>query len=245
MFSLLGGPALSQFRLDKLLAELRLLDSRVTAIASRFIHFVACRASPNEQEMARLARLLRYGPTPAAAAAPRPRIGAPQELTVTPRAGTVSPWSSKATDIAQVCGLGFVERLERGTAYSLDVAAPLGAGDLQRLAAIFHDRMTESIWFEEPDLAALFGAAAPRPLRIVSLGADGRAALERANRDWGLALSGDEIDYLLAAFGQLRRDPTDAELMMFTRPIPSTAATKFSMPNSRSTAPRCPGRCST
>ncbi len=216
MFSLLGGPALSQFRLDKLLAELRMIEPRVTAISSRFIHFVRSARLPDGQQMAQLARLLRYGPMTEEATAPR-QGPAPAELTVTPRAGTVSPWSSKATDIAQVCGLGFVQRLERGTVYFLDAAVPLSAADLQPLSALLHDRMTESIWFERPDLTALFGVAAARPLRIVALSGEGRAALVRANHDWGLALSDQEIDYLVAAFAQLQRDPSDAELMMFAQ----------------------------
>src|SRR5271165_630504 len=217
MFSLLGGPALSQFRLDKLLAELKMIEPRVTSISSRFIHFVRSARLPDGQQMAQLARLLRYGPTIEEATAPRQGAAPPIELTVTPRAGTVSPWSSKATDIAQVCGLGFVQRLERGTAYYLDAAVPLSAADLHPLSALLHDRMTESIWFEKPDLTALFGVAAARPLRIVALSGEGRAALVRANHDWGLALSDPEIDYLVAAFAQLQRDPTDAELMMFAQ----------------------------
>jgi len=215
MFSLLGGPALSQFRLDKLLTQLQALDPRVRAISSRFIHFVADATSPNEHEMALLKRLLQYGPSSIETG--RPGVAAAHELTVTPRAGTVSPWSSKASDIAQVCGLGFVQRLERGTVYFLEAAAPLGSADLHRLGALLHDRMTESIWFEEPDLTALFGAAPARPLRVVCVRGDGRAALERANRDWGLALSDQEIEYLVAAFGRMNRDPTDAELMMFAQ----------------------------
>jgi len=217
MFSLLGGPALSRFRLDKLLTELQALDSRVTAIASRFIHFVAVTAAPDSREMALLARLLRYGPAAPEAATPTQALGSTTELTVAPRAGTVSPWSSKATDITRVCGLRFVERLERGTVYFLDSTAPLESAVLSRLGAVLHDRMTESVWVGRPDLAALFGAAAARPLRVVGLSHDGRAALERANRDWGLALSEEEIEYLVAAFGRLRRDPTDAELMMFAQ----------------------------
>jgi phosphoribosylformylglycinamidine synthase len=216
MFSLLGGPALSQFRLDKLLAELCVIEPRVTGVAARFVHFAATTGSPAEREMRQLARLLRYGPTPPESAR-QASGGNAHQLTVTPRAGTVSPWSSKATDIAKVCGLGFIERLERGTVFFLDAAVPLASADLHPLGALLHDRMTESIWFEPPDLQALFGAAPARPLRVVSLQGEGRAALARANRDWGLALSEEEIDYLVAAFGELRRDPTDAELMMFAQ----------------------------
>jgi phosphoribosylformylglycinamidine synthase len=130
----------------------------------------------------------------------------------------VSPWSSKATDIAHVCGLTGIRRLERGTLYFIDADAALSPAELLRLGTLLHDRMTESVWAGEgvePD--GLFHAAAARPLRSVALGADGHGALARANTDWGLALSVDEIDYLVTAFGRLGRDPTDVELMMFAQ----------------------------
>jgi len=136
---------------------------------------------------------------------------------VTPRLGTVSAWSSKATDIAHVCGLATVTRLERGTTYILRCTEPLSGAELGRLAPLLHDRMTESIWTDEPLPAALFTPAAARPLRTVALGGAGVAALGRANTEWGLALSADEIDYLVGAFRSLGRDPTDAELMMFAQ----------------------------
>src|ERR1019366_3272302 len=126
-------------------------------------------------------------------------------------------WSSKATDIAHVCGLVGVRRLERGTLYFIDAAAALGTEELRDLGALLHDRMTESLMLDTQDPAGLFQAAEPRPLRSVSLGADGQAALERANADWGLALSSEEIDYLVRAFGALGRDPSDVELMMFAQ----------------------------
>jgi len=153
---------------------------------------------------------LTYGPRPHAQA----ERG--QQLLVTPRLGTVSPWSSKATDIARVCGLVDVRRVERGTLYFLQASAPLGNEELESLGALLHDRMTDSLWIDnlEPDL---FGKAAPRPLRVVALGSDGAEALARANVEWGLALSADEIDYLVRAFNQLGRDPTDVELMMFAQ----------------------------
>jgi phosphoribosylformylglycinamidine synthase len=212
MLRVLGAPALSQFRLDKLLSMLQLLDARVSAVASRYIHFVDCRDEPTESERELLARLLAYGPRPPL----HPERGLP--LLVTPRTGTVSPWSSKASDIARVCGLGNVRRVERGTLFFIETGTPLSAEELGSLGGVLHDRMTESVWVDgniEP--AALFHAPEPRPLRRVTLGADGHAALARANADWGLALSEDEIDYLVTAFARLGRDPTDVELMMFAQ----------------------------
>ncbi len=210
MFSLLGAPALSQFRLEKLLFALQAWDPRVRSIASRFIHFVDADQALDERQIELLGKLLTYGPrTPAGTDGGR-------RLIVTPRVGTVSPWSSKATDIAHVCGLGSVRRLERGTLYYIDAVAELGVAELQRMAAVLHDRMTESIWIDA-DPKGLFHAAAARPLRVVRLGDDGTAQLARVNEEWGLALSSEEIDYLVAAFGKLRRDPTDVELMMFAQ----------------------------
>jgi phosphoribosylformylglycinamidine synthase len=217
MFSLFGAPALSQFRLDHSLRALRTQDSRVTALSSRWLHFVDDSRPLVESELSLLGRLLAYGS----------RIEAPahggQRVLVTPRVGTESPWSSKATDIVHVCGLDAVRRVERGTVYFIEATAPLLPAELRQLAAHLHDRMTESIWIDSLDPGGsiepqgLFHGAAPRPLRIVSLGEDGHAALVRANREWGLALSNDEIAYLVAVFGELKRDPTDVELMMFAQ----------------------------
>jgi phosphoribosylformylglycinamidine synthase len=223
MFSLLGAPALSQFRLDHLLRALRAQDPRVIGLGSRWLHFVDVSRPLADAELEVLGKLLTYGPR----AAPPADVG--QRVLVTPRVGTESPWSSKATDIARVCGLDAVRRVERGTVYFIDSTATLGLAELRQLAAHLHDRMTESIWIEpinsspSPDAQesidpqGLFHGAAPRPLRIVSFGEDAHAALGKANRDWGLALSSDEIDYLAAAFGKLGRDPTDVELMMFAQ----------------------------
>jgi len=211
MFSLLGAPALSQFRLDKLLQLLQARDSRVRGIASRFVHFVDISQALDENELEILGKLLTYGPTA------QQHVERGQTLLVTPRLGTVSPWSSKATDIARVCGLGTIRRLERGTLYFIDAADALPAAALEDLGALLHDRMTETVWANTDQPEGLFRSAAPRALRHVALGDHGHAALAEANTSWGLALSADEIDYLVMAFGKLKRDPTDVELMMFAQ----------------------------
>jgi len=211
VISLFGAPALSQFRLDHSLRTLRAEDARVTALSSRWLHFADVSRPLTDSELALLRKLLTYGPrTPAIESRG-------QRVLVTPRVGTESPWSSKASDIVHVCGLDAVARVERGTVYFIESTAAIEPQALGRLAARLHDRMTESIWIDSIDPKDLFHGAAPRPLRTVKLGEDGRAALATANRDWGLALSDDEIDYLLDAFGQLKRDPTDIELMMFAQ----------------------------
>ncbi len=217
MFELPGARAQSQFRLDKLRDALRARDARVAAVDASFVHFVDADGALGARELALLERLLTYG-----SCAPEPGEAFPAaglieaSLVVTPRLGTVSPWSSKATDIVHVCGLAAVKRVERGTRYRLALHAPLAAAELAALAPLLHDRMTESLCLGAVP-ADFFGAAPPRPLRTVALGQDGRAALRRANRDWGLALSDEEIDYLVAAFAAAGRDPTDAELMMFAQ----------------------------
>ena len=211
MFSLFGAPALSPFRLDHALRALQAEDERVTALSCRWLHFVDESRPLADSELGLLGKLLTYGPRTAV----HEERG--QRVLVTPRVGTESPWSSKATDIVHVCGLTAVRRVERGTVYFIQSTAALEQAELRRLAAHLHDRMTESIWIDSIDPQGLFHGAAARPLRIVNLGTDGHAALARANRDWGLALSDDEIDYLVAAFRQLKRDPTDVELMMFAQ----------------------------
>jgi phosphoribosylformylglycinamidine synthase len=219
MLSIRGAPALSQFRLDRLVALLEGQSCRVTTLSSRWIHFVdAQELEPREREI--LHKLLTYGarerPAPQHSnLEPAPAANA-HRILVTPRAGTESPWSSKATDILHVCGLTSIERVERGTLYEIGCATPLNAEELKAVAAQLHDRMTESAWIDQEE-PVLFHHAEARPLRSVALRADGRAALTRANAQWGLALSADEIDYLLSAFQQLGRDPTDAELMMFAQ----------------------------
>ena len=214
MFSLFGAPALSQFRLDHLLRVLKADEPRIQALSSRWMHFVDTSRPLTESELEVLGKLLTYG---ARVPDGLPALPSGHRVLVTPRVGTESPWSSKATDIVHVCGLRAVTRVERGTVYFIESAAPLSSAELTRLAAHLHDRMTESVWVDSLEPTGLFHAAAPRALRHVALGAHGREALTRANQQWGLALSSQEIDYLVQVFGKLGRDPTDVELMMFAQ----------------------------
>jgi phosphoribosylformylglycinamidine synthase len=212
MLELPGRAALSDFRIAKLLGRLQALEPQVVSLQSHYVHFVD--AEPlAEADQRLLAMLLTYGP---ATPLQGPRGGPTQVLLVVPRAGTISPWSSKATDIAQVCGLRSVRRIERGIRYELGVSRPLAAGELGKLAALLFDRMTERVLADAEGAAQLFAHHAPRPLRAVSL-REGRRSLEAANVELGLALAPDEISYLLEAFARLGRDPTDAELMMFAQ----------------------------
>src|SRR5215469_11401456 len=210
LLQLPGAPALSAFRLAKLLARLVALEPAVRALDSRFVHFVDLERPLAAAELGILERLLTYGPRIEAAL----QEGEGEPLIVVPRPGTVSPWSSKATDIAQVCGLQAVRRIERGIVYRVLASKPLGRARLLELAPALLDRMTEAPLFDSAEAETLFGHAQPRPLVRVPMGP---GALERANRELGLALSMDEIEYLQSSFQRLGRDPTDVELMMFAQ----------------------------
>lgn len=211
ILKLRGASALSDFRLAKLLPQLRAVLPGIQGVAAEFRHFVETSAALDPGQSKLLDRLLTYG-----AASP---VGDAQGtlFLVVPRIGTISPWSSKATDIARQCGLPMVRRIERGTAYVLKVRGALAAAQRQALAALLHDRMTESVLDSEEGADALFSHVPPRPLEAVALGVDPHSALGAANGRLGLALSEDEIDYLARAYAVLGRDPTDAELTMFAQ----------------------------
>jgi phosphoribosylformylglycinamidine synthase len=213
MLELPGARALSDFRLAKLLGRLAALEPAVRALDAHFVHFVDTAGPLTEAEQAVLAQLLTYGPRRLEHPLRTPES---HPVLVVPRAGTVSPWSSKATDIAQVCGLAAVRRIERGIEYRIGAATPLSRATLLRLGAVLIDRMTEMALLESAEAGRLFEHAAPRTAQRISL-TGGRAALERANGELGLALSSDEIEYLLESYGRLGRDPTDVELMMFAQ----------------------------
>ncbi|HTP40238.1 MAG TPA: phosphoribosylformylglycinamidine synthase [Steroidobacteraceae bacterium] len=210
MLSLNGGVALSAFRRERLLRRLNQAHPGVTNVYAQFVHLADCERELGADEVSLLQRLL---PGTATAALPE---GTYSEFFVVPRLGTISPWSSKATDIARVCGLEAVRRLERGICYRLKVAAALAADERRALAALLHDRMTETVLENTAAAQALFTLESARPLGFISL-QGGRDALVQANARLGLALAADEIDYLFDAFTRLGRDPTDVELMMFAQ----------------------------
>ncbi len=208
-----GRNALSAFRHRKLSQSVTAAVPRISGIQAEFWHFVQLARALTGAEAQRLERILTYGPAAAAVEA-RGRL-----LLVTPRTGTLSPWSSKATDIARHCGLDAVSRIERGVAYWIQTGdgAALSSSERAALAPLMHDRMTETMLDSFEDAARLFGHFQPRPLATVDVVGGGAAALERANREMGLALSDDEIDYLAQQFTRMARNPTDVELMMFAQ----------------------------
>ena len=203
-----GRRALSDFRLAKLLQSVS-ATLPALSVRSEFWHFVQVERALAQGEQERLARLLTYGP------ASHEGDAAGELLLVIPRPGTISPWSSKATDIAHHCGLTGVQRLERGTAYWINGVDGQTAREV--LAPLIHDRMTEVVCGRLEDADRLFAHFPPKPLETVDVIGGGAAALVRANRDMGLALSEDEIAYLVDNFTRLQRNPTDVELMMFAQ----------------------------
>src|SRR5574343_2079292 len=210
ILKLRGGAALSAFRSDKLHRAISEAGLPTLTIAAEYWHFAEVSAQPDGAESATLARILTYG-EPQLEPAPQGEL-----FLAVPRIGTISPWSSKATDIARHCGLGVVERIERGVAYWVS-GAELTAEQRQQLAALLHDRMTEQVLSALDDAERLFSHVPPQPLRTVDVLAGGRDALDAANREFGLALSPDEIDYLVENFTAIGRNPSDVELMMFAQ----------------------------
>jgi phosphoribosylformylglycinamidine synthase len=198
--------ALSPFRSKKLLVQLQALNSGITNVSAEYVHFVIA-ADLSEPDRQTLQSLLTYD-------TPYKDNRAGQLLVVVPRPGTISPWSSKATDIAHNCGLMEVQRIERGVAYYISGKKP---SDPEIIAAALHDRMTETVLTSLEAAEPLFAEAAPRPLGIIDVLSKGAAALTAANTDLGLALADDEITYLVNAYKTLGRNPTDAELMMFAQ----------------------------
>lgn len=181
MHSLRGAPALSVFRRNKLLARVQAKVPGVTGLYAEFMHFAELSAALDSDQQAVLERLLSYGPS-VPVEEPNGAL-----LLVVPRFGTISPWSSKASDIAHNCGLGVIKRLERGIAYY--VSGELSSEELAKVKALLHDRMTELVLDQVEDAASLFAHTEPKPFNRVDILGGGRAALEQANVELGLALA--------------------------------------------------------
>jgi phosphoribosylformylglycinamidine synthase len=213
LISLRGRNALSPFRIDKLLTSLA--TTGVSGLAADFWHFVQTTRALSVSERDTLERILTYGPHS------REHADRGELFLVIPRLGTISPWCSKATDIAHNCGLASIERIERGVAFRIRTRGDAVLDDADRAVLLpqIHDRMTEAVYGSLADASRLFSHVAPRPLVNIGLATKGRAAIDDANMALGLALSTDEIDYLADYFGPKHagRDPTDVELMMFAQ----------------------------
>ncbi len=210
MLNINGPAALSGFRQNKLLNKAKRLFPELQDIAAFYFYLIDIDQSLSSNEEQRLKQLL-------SATEIASDHKYPQTLFVVPRPGTISPWSSKATDIVHNCGFTKIKRIERGIQYLFSTADNKSLNDLHDIAVLIHDRMTESVLESVEAAAALFQTVKPQPLQMIPLAAEGRDALERSNTELGLALAPDEIDYLLEHFSALKRDPSDAELMMFAQ----------------------------
>lgn len=205
MLKLSGAPALSAFRREKLLAKIQTTQPQAKSVYAEFVHFAELDGELSDQELTVLERILKYGPK-AEKETPKGEM-----VLVVPRIGTISPWSSKATDIAKNCGLSSVKRIERGIAYWVDGASAQDVKD------VFFDRMVETALTDLDSAEALFSHAEPAPMEQVDILGGGRDALVQANKTLGLALADDEIDYLVENYEKLGRNPNDIELMMFAQ----------------------------
>ena len=201
IINLQGKSAHSRFSLAKVQEKIP------QVVYSEYVHLLDTQEQLSDEELARAQVLLDYGPDQGL-----PERSGERGLTVLPRAGTISPWSSKATDIFSICGFSTVQRVERGIRWYFKADTSLEDVDVEQL----HDRMTE-MWSAEEDFSQVFAVEPPRPLQTVALGELGHEALQSANTELGLALSEDEIAYLVDAYRELARDPSDVELMMFAQ----------------------------
>ncbi|MFL9925229.1 phosphoribosylformylglycinamidine synthase [Herbaspirillum lusitanum] len=217
MLILPGSNALSVFRTQGLLSKLQAVDAAITGVTGRFVHFIDAAGELAQDDIARLNGLLTYGE-------PFNSSEEGEEFVVIPRFGTISPWASKATDIARNCGMSNIHRIERGIAYRVQVksgllggAKKLNEASLLPVMELLHDRMTDTVLRDATAAAGLFSELQARALESIDVLGGGKAALERANTELGLAMSDDEIDYLVEAFTRAQRNPTDVELMMFAQ----------------------------
>ena len=213
MISLRGSAALSPFRIEKIQSKLNEICPNIGHVYAEFWHFAWVEGALSAGQENTLKQILTYGPSMQAEDAEG------ELILVLPRVGTISPWASRATDIVQHCGLPEIQRVERGIAYYVQTknGQPLTANERQLLLSLIHDRMTESVFANMQDAGKLYHTDTPKPLSTVDVMAGGKAALNQANSDMGLALSPDEVDYLFDNYIKMQRNPTDVELMMFAQ----------------------------
>ncbi|MFT6094519.1 MAG: phosphoribosylformylglycinamidine synthase [Pseudohongiellaceae bacterium] len=213
-----GASALSPFNNSKLLKVLQSKVSSINTIDARYVHLLDTTQALTEDEIKMVGSLLSYGAAYSHSAVAADAVAdIALERIVTPRPGTISPWSSKATDIIYNCGLTSVKRVERAIQFKISLRVTLSSTQLLQLDSLLHDRMTQTVMDDTADAAILFRTAQPKPVLSVDIIGNGREALAEANSALGLALADDEIDYLVDSFTALKRNPNDVELMMFAQ----------------------------
>jgi len=213
MFSLRGAPAHSDARRRRLLDKLRAANASLRGLDSEFVILVDAKRDLTADERERLEALVCERESRSVGTASPPTT--PIELFVVPRLGTISPWSSKATEIVHRCGLDAVRRVERGTVYRFE--GLMNQDEALEFASEIHDRMTENLLIDLDAANLLFERSEPAPFRRIDVLGLGRDAIREADRELGLALAPDEVDYLVTSFRELERNPTDVELMMFAQ----------------------------
>ena len=208
-----GGPAYSKFRKEKLLEKLQTVNPQIKDIHSEYLHIVWCEKKIAASEKDTLEKILHYGPKA------QVLDFKDNSIITIPRPGTISPWASRATDIANHCGLYDIKRIERAVAVYIELknGALLSEDQKKVLALYLHDRMTEVSIFNLDDAKVLFSHLAPKPIQYAEMLEHGKKVLNDFNKNLGLALSEDEIDYLFNYFTSIKRNPTDVELMMFAQ----------------------------
>ncbi len=214
---LAGSCALSSFRINKIRLACHEKNIPIRRIDTQYIHFVDLNSPLSQSQQLTLEKLLKYGPKPSTLIDSNQDESGKILFLVTPRAGTISPWASKATDIAHNCGLTQIHRIERGIAYYVESDTPLNDEQKKAFEQLIHDRMMEMVLSAFDQAAQLFKEESPKAVTIIDLQSKGRLALEEANSKLGLALADDEIDYLVDNFKRLNRNPTDVELYMFAQ----------------------------
>lgn len=208
MLTLFGSSALSSFNQQKLLQQFSQQGLSITNICAKYVHLIDCEQLLTVDEQEKLNKLLSYGPADVSEEHVSP------SLIVVPRAGTISPWSSKASNIAHNCGLDSIKRIERGVAYVIEGPS---ADQLDIIAPLLHDRMTQSVLRNLDSAEQLFTHAEAKSYTQIDVLQQGKPALQEANTRLGLALADDEVDYLVESFTKLGRNPNDIELYMFAQ----------------------------
>lgn len=211
MIVLRGAPALSEFRITKLVAQFSEHSLPVKSVYAEFMHFADLSEPLTEEQHSLLEKLLTYGPKI------QPHQASGELTLVIPRPGTISPWSTKATDIAHNCGLSSINRLERGCAFYLEFSSAVSNQQMLEVKKLIHDRMTETVLADIDQADILFVKEQPKEFTSVDILGGGKSALEKANTEMGLALADDEIEYLVENFTRLNRNPNDIELYMFAQ----------------------------
>lgn len=206
-----GQRALSDFRIKKLNQTLGIIDPDIVITDAAFRYYIQLNGPLDQENTVRLSALL-LSNEPVVS-----RNNQSQQIIVVPRIGTISSWSSKATDITRACGISAVTRMERGVCFAYEARGSISLDQIKEIERVLHDRMTESILYEDMKLESLFSKYAPQPLARIDLLGEGKSAIEKANQELGLALSEDEIDYLYDHYHLMSENPTDAELMMFAQ----------------------------